>query len=248
MSPLITLNSRLWTFHGVKFIEFSSETGANRGILSRFAPVFGLATKIWKDRIMPDLPDWLTNALPEAARHPGLAIATLGDAKTLGKGGLKLWSPAFEGGEELDPCFTAVEEDSVAPPLEWSAPAPGSQEMVIIVEEASSAGDTPACQWVVWGLPGQKGKLLEGEVPPRTGKNARGNSEWLLPDPAIGETRHYVFQIFSTDLPLTVMPGATVEDIKKAIQGFVTGCAVLYAPFTGVEAADADFDDDFDLD
>ena len=62
---------------------------------------------------MPDLPGWLTLALPEAARHPGLAIASLGDAKTFGKGGFKVWSPAFEGGEELDPCFTAVEEDSV---------------------------------------------------------------------------------------------------------------------------------------
>jgi len=197
---------------------------------------------------MTDLPGWLTLALPEAARHPGLAIASLGDAKTFGKGGFKVWSPAFEGGEELDPCFTAVEEDAVAPPLEWNAPPPGSQEVVVIVEEASSAGNDPAAQWVVWGLPGQKGKLLEGEVPPRAGKNAKGNSEWLLPDPPIGETRHYVFQIFSTDLPLTLMPGATKEEVKKAIEGFVTGCAVLYAPFTGVEAADADFDDDFDFD
>ncbi|KEO92176.1 YbhB and YbcL [Erythrobacter longus] len=197
---------------------------------------------------MPDLPDWLSNALPEAARHPGLAIASLGDGKTLGKGGFKLWSPAFGNGEVLDPCFTAVEEDAVAPPLEWTAPPPGSQEIVIIVEEASSDNDVPPCQWALWGLPGQKGKLLEGEVPPRAGKNALGNSEWLLPDPPIGETRHYVFQIFSTDLPLTLMPGASVEELKKAIQGFVTGCAVLYAPFTGVEAADADFDENFDLD
>ena len=196
---------------------------------------------------MADLPDWLNASLPEVARHPGLAIATLGDGKTLGKGGFKVWSPAFGSGEELDPCFTAVEEDAVAPPLEWTAPPPGSQEIVIIVEEASSSGDTPKCQWVVWGLPGQKGKLLEGEVPPRAGKNAAGNSEWLLPDPAIGETRHYVFQIFSTDLPLTVMPGASREEIIKAIEGFVTGCAVLYAPFTGVEAADADFEDDLDF-
>ena len=196
---------------------------------------------------MANLPDWLNDSLPEAARHSGLAIAKLGNAKTLGKGGFKIWSPAFEGGEELDPCFTAVEEDAVAPPLEWTAPPPGSQEVVIIVEEASSDGETPACQWVIWGLPGQKGKLLEGEVPPRAGKNAVGNSEWLLPDPAIGETRHYVFQIFSTDLPLTAMPGASRDEIIKAIEGFVTGCAVLYAPFTGVEAADADFDDDFDL-
>jgi phosphatidylethanolamine-binding protein (PEBP) family uncharacterized protein len=192
---------------------------------------------------MTDLPDWLAAALPEAARHPGLAIASLGDAKTLGRGGFALTSPAFRGGEQLDPCFTAKEEDAVAPPLEWTAPPPGSQELVIIVEDATGDAVQPACHWLVWGLPGQKGKLLEGEVPPRTGKNAFGNSEWLLPDPPLGDTRHYVFQIFSTDLPLTQMPGASREEIKQAIAGSVTGCAVLYAPFTGVEAADADFDD-----
>ena len=193
---------------------------------------------------MPDLPDWLAPKLPAAARHPGLAIASLGDAKTLGKGGFALSSPAFDAGEELDPCFTAKEEDAVAPPLEWTAPPPGSQELIIIVEDASSAGDDPGCHWMVWGLPGQKGKLLEGEVPPRTGKNAQGNSEWLLPDPPEGETRHYVFQIFATDLPLTLMPGASREDLIAAIKGFVTGCAVLHAPFTGTPEDDGDWDDE----
>lgn len=185
---------------------------------------------------MTDLPDWIAGKLPAAARHAGLAIASLGDAKTLERGGFALRSPAFKEGQELDPCFTAKEEDAVAPPLEWTAPPPGSQELVIIVEDASSSGDDPACHWLVWGLPGQKGMLLEGEVPPRTGKNALGNSEWQLPDPPVGETRHYVFQIFATDLPLTLMPGASREDVMAAIKGFVTGCAVLYAPFTGVEA------------
>jgi len=193
---------------------------------------------------MTDLPDWIASKLPAAARHPGLAIATLGEAKTFARSGFALTSPAFSAGEELDPCFTAKEEDAVAPPLEWTAPPPGSQELIVIVEDASSDSDTPACHWAVWGLPGQKGKLLEGEVPPRTGKNAFGNSEWLLPDPPVGETRHYVFQIFATDLPLTLMPGASRDDVIAAIKGFVTGCAVLYAPFTGVEADDGGWDDE----
>ncbi|AWW75687.1 YbhB and YbcL [Erythrobacter sp. KY5] len=192
---------------------------------------------------MTDLPDWLTAKLPPAARHAGLAIASLGDAKTFERGGFALTSPAFKGGDELDPCFTAKEEDAVAPPLEWTAPPPGSQELIVIVEDASSDSAEPACHWLVWGLAGQRGKLLEGEVPPRAGKNAVGNSEWLLPDPPVGETRHYVFQIFATDLPLTIMPGANREEVMAAIKGFVTGCAVLYAPFTGVEADDGFIDD-----
>lgn len=193
---------------------------------------------------MTDLPDWLGPKLPPAARHPGLAIATLGDARTFGRGGFALSSPAFETGEELDPCFTAGEEDAVAPPLEWTAPPPGSQEIVIIVEDASSEGETPQCHWLVWGLAGQRGKLLEGEVPPRTGKNHQGNSEWLLPDPAVGKTRQYVFQIFATDLPLTLMPGASRDDLIATLKGNVTACAVLTAPFTGVEAEDDTWDDE----
>jgi len=182
---------------------------------------------------MTQLPQWIAAKLPEGARHPGLAIARLGDERSLAKGGFSLTSPAFDAGDELDPCFTAKEEDAVAPPLEWTAPPPGTQEIVILAEDASSTGEEPQCHWLVWGLPGQKGKLLEGETPPRTGKNAKGNSEWLLPNPPLGETRHYVFQAFATDLPLTNMPGETRDDILSAIEGKVTACAVLHAPFTG---------------
>ena len=197
---------------------------------------------------MPDLPDWLAPKLPPAARHAGLAIAALGDARSLARGGFALSSPAFRAGEELDPSFTAKEEDAVAPPLEWTAPPPGSQELVLIVEDASSAGASPQCHWLVWGLKGQRGALFEGEVPPRTGKNHLGNSEWLLPDPPIGETRQYVFQLFATELPLTLMPGATRDDLVASLKGNVTACAVLVAPFTGKEMADdmAWDDEDFD--
>jgi phosphatidylethanolamine-binding protein (PEBP) family uncharacterized protein len=193
---------------------------------------------------MTDLPDWLASKLPPAAHNPGLAIAALGDARTFGRGGFAVSSPAFRAGEQLDPCFTASEEDAVAPPLEWTAPPPGSQEVVVIVEDASSAGPAPACHWLVWGLPGQKGKLLEGETPPRTGKNAHGNSEWLLPDPPEGETRQYVFQIFATELPLTLMPGASREDLIASIKGFVTACAVLTTPFTGSADEEEGWDDE----
>jgi phosphatidylethanolamine-binding protein (PEBP) family uncharacterized protein len=194
---------------------------------------------------MTDFPDWFVSALPAGARHPGLAVAALGDARSFARGGFALSSPAFGAGEELDPCFTAKEEDAVAPPLEWTAPPPGTQELVLIVEDASSSGDTPPCPWLVWGLAGQRGKLLDGEVPPRTGKNALGNSEWLLPDPPEGETRHYLFQMFATDLPLVLMPGAGRADLLASLHGSVTACAVLHATVTGGgEDEDAGWDED----
>ncbi|MBD3729536.1 MAG: YbhB/YbcL family Raf kinase inhibitor-like protein [Sphingomonadales bacterium] len=195
-----------------------------------------------------NVPGWLAPAL--ANHRPGharLAIARLGSEKTLGRGGFSLRSAAFRNGEELDPSFTADEEDSVAPPLEWSAPPPGTQELVLVVEDPDAAGDEPMCHWLVWGLAGQKGQLLEGEVPPRVGKNAQRNSEWLLPAPPHEDDPHdYVFQLFALELPLTLMPGATREELLRQVEGNVLGCAVMTGTYA--RESEEDWDDEDDLD
>src|SRR6478609_1296010 len=97
-----------------------------------------------------------------AAGHASLAIAKLAVPGLIGVGGFKLSSPAFDDGEELDPSFTADEEDSVAPPLEWTAPPPGTQELAIVVEDPDAPVAEPFCHWLVGGLAPQAGKLLEG--------------------------------------------------------------------------------------
>ena len=184
---------------------------------------------------------WLAQAVPGGTNGIGaLAAARIGSERILGRGGFALSSAAFAGGGALDPSFTAIEEDAVAPPLEWTAPPPGAQELVLLVECPETGA---ACHWLVWGLPGQRGQLLEGEVPPRVGKNAAGNSEWLLPQPSIGETHRYVFQLFASELPSTLMPGATREDLLAELEGNVMAMSVLTAQFTGQEAEEDDLGD-----
>ena len=191
-------------------------------------------------------PSWLQAKLGSPrAGHAGLALARFGDERSLGRGGFALSSPAFKDGQELDPCFTADEEDAVAPPLEWTAPPPGSQELVLLVEDADNAAPKPFLHWAVWGLTPQKGMLLEGEVPPRVGKNAHGNSEWLLPEVAAGDPEHqFVFQLFALDLPLTLMPGASREDLLAAIDGHVTACAMTTATYAGSDDGEPDWEGD----
>ena len=190
--------------------------------------------------------DWLSRAIGASAPG-GLVAAEVADERSLGRGGFRLSSAAFADGGELDPSFTAVEEDAVAPPLEWTAPPPGTQELALVVQELD--GDAaPKVHWLVWGLAGQRGQLLEGETPPRSGKNAAGNSEWLLPNPPLGEERRYVFQLFALDLPMTLMPGADLEALTKNLTGHVTSCALLTARFEGHEIEklgmeDLDWDD-----
>jgi Raf kinase inhibitor-like YbhB/YbcL family protein len=194
------------------------------------------------------VPQWLQGVLLNPGPgHAGLVVVQLAAAGSvtpdmLGQGGLELTSAAFLHGEELDPSFTADEEDAVAPPLEWTAPPAGSAELVLVVEDPDAAGGKPFCHWLVWGLAAQRGKLLEGEAPPRVGKNAHGNSEWLLPAPPQGDDPHdFVFQLFALDLPLGLMPGASREDLVAAMTGHVTAVALL----TGTYAR-ADGDEDWE--
>lgn len=193
--------------------------------------------------MLEDVPVWLGKALRNArAGHAKLAIARLANEDQLHRDGFALRSAAFRDGEELDPSFTADEEDAVAPPLEWSAPPAGARELALIVEDPDAPTPQPFCHWLVWGLAPQRGQLLEGEAPPRQGKNAFGNSEWLLPAPPIGHGPHdYVFQLFALDEPLTLLPGATRADLVSAMEGHVLAAAML----TGTYARSED-DDEFD--
>ncbi len=190
------------------------------------------------------VPDWLGKALHNpGSGHGGLVAAQLADERMFERGGFKLTSAAFADGGELDPCFTADEEDAVAPPLEWTAPPPGAQEVVLVVEDPDAPGDKPFCHWLVWGMPGQKGQILEGEIPLRVGKNSFGNSEWLLPDPPTGADPHdYVFQLFALDLPLTLMPGASREELVEAMKGHVTAVSLLTGTYAREEGGDYDWD------
>jgi Raf kinase inhibitor-like YbhB/YbcL family protein len=195
--------------------------------------------------MLDQVPAWLGNVLPGArAGHARLAVARLGGDTMLHRESFHLRSAAFRDGEALDPSFTAAEDDAVAPPLEWSAPPAGTHELALVVEDPDAPSAEPFCHWLVWGLAPQKGQLLEGEAPPRVGKNAFGNSEWLLPDPPTGHAPHdYVFQLFALDRPLALLPGATRDDLIGAMEGHVLGAAVLTGTYARSEDDEWDEDD-----
>lgn len=189
---------------------------------------------------------WAKSLSLDAIDAKKLVAASLIDGDLLGVGGFTLSSPAFEHGEELDPSFTADEEDAVAPPLEWISPPEGAKEIVIVVEDVDAKGKSAACHWLIWGFPGQRGKIMEGEDPPRAGKNARGNSDWLLPAPDFDDDAHrYVFQAFALDTSVEFMSGAKLADIVEVMKGHVLSASIIigtYKRFDEDEFGDDDFE------
>ena len=68
-----------------------------------------------------------------------------------------------------------------------------------------------------------------------------------MPEPPHDDPPHtYVFQIFATDLPLTLMPGASREDVVASIKGHVMAAAVLTATYKREEEDDWDEDEEFE--
>lgn len=179
--------------------------------------------------MLEHVPAFLGRALKNVrAGHGKLAVARLGGEDTLHAGGFALTSPAFADGEPLDPMFTADEEDACAPPLGWTAPPPGTRELVLMVEDPDAPGLEPFVHLLGWGLEPATGLLLEGADPPRVGRNSYQQAGWLAPDPPTGHGVHdYVFQLFALDTKLDVASGAGRGALVDAIEGHVLAAAVL---------------------
>ena len=57
-----------------------------------------------------------------------------------------------------------------------------------------------------------------------------------------------MFQLFALDLPMTLMPGASREDVEASIEGHITACAVLTGRFEGHEREELDLEEDLGID
>ncbi|GGD88713.1 hypothetical protein GCM10011515_05480 [Tsuneonella deserti] len=179
--------------------------------------------------MLEHVPSFLGRALKSVrAGHGKLAAARLASEETLGAGGFVLTSVAFQDGEELDPTFTADEEDACAPPLAWTAPPAGTKGLALIVEDPDAPSPQPLVHLLGWGFPVGAGALFEGDDPPMVGLNSYSQAGWLPPDPPSGHGKHdYVFQLFALDAPVPLQPGAGREALIDAIEGHVIGVALL---------------------
>jgi Raf kinase inhibitor-like YbhB/YbcL family protein len=118
---------------------------------------------------------------------------------------IEVTSLAFEGGKCLPSKYTA-DGEGLSPPLSWRGVPPGSQSVVLIVEDADSPTPNPLVHAIAWDLPGEDGGLGEEALrSPATeqsgakmGRNSYFAAKYLPPDPPVGHGPHrYAFQVFA---------------------------------------------------
>jgi Raf kinase inhibitor-like YbhB/YbcL family protein len=136
-------------------------------------------------------------------------------------------SPAFEHEGMIPSKYTCDGED-ISPPLSVEGVPEGAKSIALISDDP----DAPMGTWVHWvlfNLPSDTKELAE-DVPKKDvldngakhGKNSWGKLEYGGPCPPSGTHRYY-FKVYALDAVLDLKPGASKEDVLKAMEGHILG-------------------------
>ncbi|HLF32743.1 MAG TPA: YbhB/YbcL family Raf kinase inhibitor-like protein [Cyclobacteriaceae bacterium] len=142
-----------------------------------------------------------------------------------------LKSKAFVEGGSIPTLYTCDGKD-VSPPLSWEE-VPGETRYLSLICEDPDAPAGLWIHWVIFNIPVSEPGLAEN-VPRMSslkngavqGKNTARQIGYGGPCPP-GGTHRYFFRLYALDAPLNLGPEARKDDVVKAIEGHITGTAVL---------------------
>jgi Raf kinase inhibitor-like YbhB/YbcL family protein len=150
---------------------------------------------------------------------------------------LKLESPAFKADAEIPAIYTADGEDR-SPPLRWSGVPLEAKTLTLIVEDPDAPSGT-FVHWIAFNIPAtidhlsegteHRGDYTDGTLQGRNGFDRFGYGG---PKPPAGESHRYIFKLYAVDDRLPLEPGATREQVERAMKGHVMDSTELVARYT----------------
>jgi hypothetical protein len=153
--------------------------------------------------------------------------------------GFALTGGDVAAGEPIDPLHTC-DGANISPALAWEGVPEGTAELALVMDDPDAPGGT-FTHWVVYAIPTDSTGLERG-VPPgpvvsgafslRQGLNDGSDVPgYTGPCPPEGE-HGYVFTLYALDEPTGLDGGATVDELRAALEGHVLAEAVLTAPYS----------------
>jgi Raf kinase inhibitor-like YbhB/YbcL family protein len=159
----------------------------------------------------------------------------------------RIWSPAFEEGENLPEVYSRSHQN-FSPPLCWEAVPEGTRELALVCEDPDSALDGPWLHWVIYQIPPHLRGFEEGisnsqdqltEEGILQGLNSWDEEGYGGPQPPLDDGKHrYVFRLFALDLPLSLKPGATAQELYSQMNGRILGEAHCIATYENSDFAE----------
>ncbi|MDA7086580.1 YbhB/YbcL family Raf kinase inhibitor-like protein [Pseudomonas sp. SA3-5] len=150
---------------------------------------------------------------------------------------MRLSSAAFPDQGTIPARYTCEGPD-ISPPLAWSGVPPGSESLVLIVDDPDApdpaAPTTTWVHWLLYNLPPTTSELAEDlqSLPPGT---LQGRNDWRRtgyggPCPPIGSHR-YFHKLYALDCVLPDLGGPTKAQLEGAMQGHVLAKAELIGTY-----------------
>lgn len=144
-------------------------------------------------------------------------------------------SSAFKEGEAI-PRQHTCDGINISPPLEWTA-TPGAKTLAIICDDPDAPAGTWT-HWLVYNLPASTIGLIEN-MPAQekvAGGGMQGTNNFKKigyggPCPPSG-THRYFFKLYALDSELSLKPGATKDQLLKAIEGHVLAQGQLMGTYS----------------
>ena len=139
---------------------------------------------------------------------------------------IQITSTAFTEGRPIPDQYTCA-GSNVSPPLQWANAPAGTKSFALITDDPDAPMGTWV-HWVIYNLPPAATALAEHipsspELPDRSiqGVNDFRETGYGGPCPPPGKAHRYFFKIYALDAMLNLKPGATKQELVKAMDGHV---------------------------
>ena len=136
---------------------------------------------------------------------------------------IRLTSTAFNEGEMIPAKYTC-DGANVSPPLSWTGAPEKTKSLALIADDPDAPGKTWV-HWVVYDLPASANSLPENVAKQETISSGgkQGTTDFKKigyggPCPPSG-THRYFFKIYALDDETELKPGATKDELLKAMEG-----------------------------
>jgi Raf kinase inhibitor-like YbhB/YbcL family protein len=149
---------------------------------------------------------------------------------------MQLTSTAFTEGGAI-PLQHTCDGSNVSPPLKWSGVPAGARSLALIADDPDAPAGTWT-HWVLFDLPAGVTELAENQ--PAT-QYLPGNAKQGLNDfrrlgyggpcPPQGKPHRYFFKLYALDTLLDLKPGASKEDVERAMEKHILAQAQLMGTY-----------------
>lgn len=147
---------------------------------------------------------------------------------------MELHSTSFKAAAKIPLQYTC-DGENLSPPLAWTNAPEGTKSFALILEDPDAPKGT-FTHWVAYNIPPNLTGLAPGAGSKADGymmgRNDFGRTEYGGPCPPQGHGDHrYFFHIFALDRTLDLPPGATKEELEKAMTNRILDHAQMMARF-----------------